>query len=106
MFIGKSDNLLRKKTSLLRVEKYQEAIPVCTEALEVSLNMDDVLLSIGILETLGIWQRALGDHNAVWGNWVRHRRRRCIEPEAVFGQMRHNMECNTAKSRKGAHYSC
>lgn len=84
------------------MEKYQEAIFVYTEALEVSLDIDDVLLSISILETLGICQRALGGHNAAWGNWVGQRRRRCIEPEAVFGQMKHN----TAKSRKGIHYSC
>ena len=32
--------------------------------------MDDVMLSISISETLGICQRALGDHNAAWSNLV------------------------------------
>lgn len=64
------DSLIYKASLYIRMEKYQEAIPVYTEALEVSLDMDDVMLSISISETLGICQRALGNHNAAWSNLV------------------------------------
>lgn len=62
------DFLIYKASLYIRIEKYKEAVPVYKEALEVSLDLDDVMLSISISETLGICQRALGNHNAAWGN--------------------------------------
>lgn len=64
------DSLLSKASIYVRIEQYKEAIPLYLEALEVSLDMDDLILSISIWETLGICQKAIGNHNAAWGSLV------------------------------------
>lgn len=61
-----SFSLIYKGSLYIRLGKYKEAIPVYTEALEISLDMDDVMLSISLSETLGTYQRILGDHNSAW----------------------------------------